>query len=66
LGLKLHQQVDIEPVIRPAHPPDDVIFAAAQVLADVAGVDPLQDGFNVPFASCCGSYYLVRILSILS
>jgi hypothetical protein len=44
LGLKFHQEIDIHPIPGPAYPPDDIVFAPAQILADETGADSLQGG----------------------
>ncbi|MBK1726847.1 hypothetical protein CKO13_07405, partial [Halorhodospira neutriphila] len=43
-ALELEQQVDVEPVLAPAHPPDHVVVAPAIVLGGVGAVLLLQGG----------------------
>ena len=40
-GLELEQDVEVEPAVFELHAPDDIVFAAAQVVGDVAAVDLL-------------------------
>ena len=41
-GLELQQQIDVKPSLSPAQPPDHVIFALAQIMADRRLAHPFQ------------------------
>ncbi len=43
-GLEFQQEIDVEPVPAPAHPPDHVVLPAAQIVTDIAAIDFFQGG----------------------